>query len=94
MVDNIWKLMGLNRYTGDRAISGTPGQAITDMLAPPFTVYDRIIRSAGDTQKMWEASPFNGLQIFDDMFNNGELTRTESDSYFNDLGKFHDSMDK
>lgn len=93
IVDNIWKLMGVNRYTGDRVLSGTPGQAVTDMLAPPFSVWDRAIRSAGDPQKMWEASPFNGLQIFDEMFNSGELTQSKTNNYYRQLGKFHDSND-
>ena len=93
LVDNVWKLIGLNRYTGDRALEGGFGQAIVDTVAPPLTVYDRATRAMGDSQKTWEASPFNGLQIFDKMFNNGELTRAESDSYYKTLGTAHDSFD-
>lgn len=94
IVDNIWKLSGINRYTGDRILSGTPGAGAVDLLAPPFSVWDRLIRSAGDSQKMWEASPFNGLQIFEQMINDGELTRTKSDDYYSKLGAFHDVNDK
>ena len=93
LVDNVWKLIGLNRYTGDRALEGGMGQAIIDTVAPPLTVYDRATRAMGDSQKTWEASPFNGLQIFDKMFNSGELTRDESSSYYNTLGTAHDSLD-
>lgn len=93
LVDNIWKLMGMNRYTGDRVLGGTPGQAVIDMVAPPLSVYDRVL-NIDSTAKAWEASPFNGLQIFDKMLNNGELTRDPADAFDAGMGAFHDTMDK
>jgi hypothetical protein len=91
-VDNVWKLAGISRYTGDR-LGNSPAEAIWDTISPPVNVYDRLLRSVGDSQKMWEASPFNGLQILDEAFNDGTLTRTDSDDYFNTLSKSYSSID-
>lgn len=93
LVDNIWKLMGVNRYTGDRVLSGTPGQAITDMLAPPFSIWDRAIRGMTDGQKLYDASPLNGSQFLRDMAFGGEVKLSETNKYYNQLGAFQESND-
>ncbi len=94
IVDNIWKLVGMNRYTGDRVIGGTPGQAIVDMIAPPLTVYDRAIRGLSDPQKLYDASPINGSQVIRNLITSGEFTNTPTNSAYDSFGKFHDTMDK
>jgi hypothetical protein len=93
MVDNVWKMVGLNRYTGDKVLAGTPGQAVIDMIAPPLTVWDRAIRSVGDPQKMWEVSPFNGLQIFDELLQTG-WTRSKSENNSAAWDSFHSTWDE
>ena len=93
LVDNVWKLLGINRYTADKAAS-KPFTSIVDTLAPPLSVYDRVYRAATDPHRIWEVSPFNGSQVLDKWFNNGEWTRTDNDRARSSVSQFHRTIDE
>ena len=94
LVDNIWKLLGTNRYTVDN-FDGKPVSSIYDMIAPPVSAFDRVVRSMGDFSKTYEVSPFNGTQkAWKTVFGDGTLTRTDANQYQHDLSMLHEGLDR
>ena len=45
--NNLWKLIGINRYTFYNAKRRGPGKAFIDLLAPPTAVFDRAATDIG-----------------------------------------------
>ena len=82
-VDNVWTLLGVNKYTVDSVTRQGPGRAAIDFIAPPLTVFDDLYRGIDDPKRIWNLIPPYGKLI-------KAWSETDRDAYMTslDLGKF------
>ena len=82
IVDNVWTLAGLNKYTFKEAKSKGLGSAAIQFVAPPLNVYDDITRGFDDPKRWFNLMPPYGKLIHN-------WSKSESDKYyeFTDIGK-------
>jgi GH24 family phage-related lysozyme (muramidase) len=86
LIDNIWTLAGVNKYTMDKAGQQGPISAAIDFVAPPLTVFDDLYRGIDDPKRLWNLMPIGGRMI-------KGWSSSERDNYYEslDLGKFNPS---
>lgn len=82
VVDNIWTLVGTNKYTYKEATQKGIGTAAIHFVAPPLNVFDDFTRGFNDPKRWWNLLPPYGKMI-------ANWSKSDRDKYFEftDMGK-------